>query len=149
MLPGIFEKGYMFERKIMLKVVENWKRKKCNSSKITLRLIDILLEGSRDPSFVFSFGLFLWKEPKASERGRLSRLCGALFCRRWCIADGFPQGATAACPFAIRTSGSILFLILRAGSFRAGVVVDPFTTRRLLNDTTLCCLPWFLCLLFG
>lgn len=124
------------------------KRKGRNVCQRRSKVTNILFESSRDHSFISSFGIFLWEESKTAAGGHLSRLCGAPFWRRWHAADSFPHGGTAARPFAIRTSGSVPFLHLWGGSFRAGVKVNPFTSRRLLNGTAICCLTWFLSLSF-
>lgn len=114
----------------------------------------ILFEGGRYHSLISSFHLFLREEPKAAEGGCLAGLSGAL-CRdrRRSVADGSPQRTTTTRPFDLRTSRSIRFLTDRTTSlwaclFGTGFIVDPFTSRCLLNSTAICCLTGFLYLAF-
>lgn len=77
----------------------------------------------------------------------MSRLCGA-FSWRGNAADGFPQRTATAGPFALGIGESVLFLSVWAGSFRAGVIVDPFTSRCFLDGAAVRCLARFLRLTF-
>lgn len=59
-LPWIFEKGYMFERKICSLSVKTMNQNtKCSYRQKLEKVADILFEGSRDHILIAIFGIFL------------------------------------------------------------------------------------------